>query len=340
MRYWTDPEMGLTAISVRRLSAFARFHGRRLALQYTCIRYYEDEAYTNAVVGFIGLGNMGLPMARNLAKKNKILAFDTNPDARHAASISIMEVSDTISHLKDCSMIFTMLPGCQVVDQVMSDLHNVVDHQNTIIVDCSTVSPTTSRRWHDAWKVNGCAMLDAPVSGGTKGAMEGTLTFMVGYDDKMRFEQAKPFLYCMGDRIIPCGGPGTGAATKLCNNVALAAQMVGICEAMNLGESLGVDPVLLAEVMNTSTASCWSSKVNNPHPSVARASGSPASQDYVGGFSARLMLKDLGLAAQAAEDNGVALPLVATSRELYKLAGLRGMADRDFGIMLQLLRGK
>jgi 3-hydroxyisobutyrate dehydrogenase len=191
----------------------------------------------------------------------------------------------------------------------------------------------------------GHAMLDAPVSGGVKGAQDGTLTFMVGCDDDDALEMARPWLNKMGKRIVPCGGAGTGSVTKLCNNLALAAQMIGICEAINLGEGLGVDPVVLADVLNTSTAKCWSSEVNNPHPEVAKRDleekgvGSPASRDYQGGFGTSLMLKDLGLAVAAGQDAGIALPLGSASKELYRMAALHGLGSKDFGVMLQFLRG-
>jgi 3-hydroxyisobutyrate dehydrogenase len=158
----------------------------------------------------------------------------------------------------------------------------------------------------------------------------------------MALEKAMPYLDCMGQRTIDCGGAGAGSAVKLCNNLALAAQMIGICEAMNLGESLGVDPVVLADVMNTSTAKSWSCEVNNPHPAVAVAKGgkTPSAEDYEGGFGTKLMLKDLSLALSAGAEAGVSLPLCSTSKELYKLADAHGLGNKDFGVMLQFLRGK
>jgi 3-hydroxyisobutyrate dehydrogenase len=190
-------------------------------------------------------------------------------------------------------------------------------------------------------------MLDAPVSGGVRGASEATLTFMVG-NSSAKFvtgtptalDVAQPLLEHMGRRIVICGGPGAGAATKLCNNLALAAQMAGICEAMNLGDALGVDPVVLAQVMNTSTAKSWSCEVNNPHPAVAAINQTPAALDYQGGFSAQLMLKDLGLAVDAGQANNVALPIGNATKELYRMATLQGKGSKDFGVLLQFLRGK
>jgi 3-hydroxyisobutyrate dehydrogenase-like beta-hydroxyacid dehydrogenase len=177
--------------------------------------------------------------------------------------------------------------------------------------------------------------------GGVKGAQNASLTFMMGgSDETILKEKVIPVLETMGQRVIPSGGPGAGAAVKLCNNLALAAQMVGICEAMNLGEMLGVDPIVLADSLNTSTAKCWSCEVNNPHPLVAAQVGSPASKDYRGGFATKLMLKDLKLAVAAGKEVNVALPLGNAAKELYQLADLRGLGDKDFGVILQFLRGK
>jgi 3-hydroxyisobutyrate dehydrogenase len=328
--------------------------GRSPGMRYGLWRGHQCYSTTTdaplSKVAFVGLGNMGLPMAMNLAKETTVLAFDTNPETCAAATergIKIASSVEEIGNDEDCQVIFTMLPGCSTVDDVMTTLWDNIDEASPsrILVDCSTVSPMTSRRWHDVWMSMGHTMLDAPVSGGVKGATDGSLTFMVGCHHEDGLEQVRPYFALMGHRVISCGLPGSGAATKLCNNLALAAQMIGICEALNLGEALGVDPVVLTDVMNTSTAKCWSCEVNNPHPVVAtvRSShgiGSPASRDYDGGFGTKLMLKDLGLAVQAAERTGVALPLTTTSKELYKLAELRGLGNKDFGVMLQFLKGK
>lgn len=297
-------------------------------------------------IGFIGLGNMGLPMCLNLLKTctdNQIMAFDLNPNALNQAQNHGAKAAQQVEDVAaDCSVIFTMLPGDQAVDRVMSKLLMV--GSATTFVDCSTVSPSTSQRWNASAGFVGHTWIDAPVSGGVQGAHNATLTFMVGaLEDSPGFQTIQPLLQAMGKRVVSCGGIGTGAATKLCNNLALASQMIGICEAMNLGEALGVDPNTLANVMNTSTAKCWSSEVNNPHPAVAAASThgtTPAANEYEGGFAAKLMLKDLALAVAAAEHSGVALPLGTTSKELYRLASLRGLGEKDFGVMLQFLRGK
>jgi len=355
------------------------------------------------VVGFIGLGNMGLPMAVNLAKQTKknaaaesekeaggmhqrsdnirVLAYDLNPDSCRKArdesddnvNIDIASSLEEIALADNCGTVFTMLPGCDAVNATMSTLlqYTPEQAQGKVLVDCSTVAPSTSRRWHEAWssRKGHHAFLDAPVSGGVKGAQEASLTFMVGCGTSHSheieaYDQAVPLLHKMGRKVIACGGPGTGSATKLCNNLALATQMIGICEAMNLGEALDVDPVVLADVMNQSTAGCWSCSANNPHPKVALAhyhekhgrsggcsgstsgtpappadAGPPASRHYRGGFASNLMLKDLGLALDAASKTGISVPLTGSALQLYQLAKSHGFGDKDFGVMLQLLKG-
>lgn len=330
------------------------------ALARGCAGSYRTLSSTQGFrVGFIGLGNMGLPMALNLAKVkgNVVYAFDTNPASRATAQgherVEIVDSVAAIAAQADgLDAIFTMLPNCAAVDTVMGQIREgyggKLSPQSPCIVDCSTVSVATSRHWHEIWASAGdCRHYDAPVSGGVVGAAAGTLTFMVGGgnpNDEAVESTVRPLLQMMGPHIFWCGGPGAGSATKLCNNLALAAQMVGICEAMNLGEGLGVDPVVLARVMNVSTAACWSSKVNNPHPAVASTvknalgEGSPAAREYRGGFGAKLMLKDLGLAVEAAEKCGISMPLTSTTKALYTSATANGFGDKDFGVMLEYLK--
>ena len=308
-------------------------------------------------IGFIGLGNMGLPMCKNLLTRQgndgpivSVLAHDTNPDAvaqLTAESSGLAEVASSVQDIgaASCDVVFTMLPSCEIVQSVYSSLldgANVAsnDRSSTLFIDCSTVAPSISRMVHHQVIEEGHSMMDAPVSGGVKGATEGTLTFMAG-SDSSSLEMALPYLSRMGKAVIHCGGIGTGSATKLCNNLALAAQMAGICEAMNLGEALGVDPIVLADVMNSSTAKCWSCEVNNPNPDVAKVKGmTAAAKNYEGGFASKLMLKDIGLAMEAAQDEGIAVPVGALAKELYRMIENRGMGDKDFGILLQFLKGK
>lgn len=321
----------------------------RTLLHYASSTFYHNNkaagqrylSSTATRVGFLGLGNMGLPMAINLARSNQVIAFDLNESAVKKAHKHGIKPVDSIERVaqESASTIVTMLPGDAAVNSVMKQIFSKLPEKSTII-DCSTVSPNTSRYWNERLAAEGHLFVDAPVSGGVAGATNATLTFMVGTDEATLQERVRPLLECMGQRVIACGGPGSGAAVKLCNNLALATQMVGICEAMNLGEALGVDPIVLANVMNTSTAKSWSCEVNNPHPSVASISNSPASNDYTGGFATRLMLKDLGLAVSAGSHENVALPLANSCKELYQLAEAHGLGNKDFGVILQFLKGK
>ncbi|KAL7477576.1 hypothetical protein ACHAW6_003377 [Cyclotella cf. meneghiniana] len=320
-------------------------------------------------VAFVGLGNMGLQMALNLArnKPGENAGNDINirrltvHDLNDANVLKFMKLAETegldrcslISSARDLTalaesgpdFIVTSLPTCEaseaVVETMVKKLSSLREHQ-TIFIDTSTVGVSTSRKLHNL--VTSTApqsdYSDAPVSGGVRGATDATLTFMVGVSSPTTLSSITPLLQKMGKAVIPCGGPGSGSAVKLCNNAALAAQMLGICEAMNLGESLGVDPKVLAGVMNVSTAQCWSSKVNNPHPAVAKDIGSGASaNEYEGGFGTSLMLKDLNLAVDAAEEQGLAMPVSGLTRDLYRMADSHGYGSKDFGVILQFLKG-
>lgn len=290
------------------------------------------------VVGFLGLGNMGLPMAANLAKSRKVVAFDLNAESIEKAKGRGLEtagsVDDTVS---GASIIVTMLPNDKALGAVMEKVLEK-SPKGTTVIDCSTVGPATSRYWNDQMTALGGGFFDAPVSGGVMGAENATLTFMVGSTDEAMKEKVLPLLECMGKKIVACGGPGAGAAVKLCNNLALGTQMAGICEAMNLGESLGVDPVVLASVINTSTGKSWSCEVNNPHPAVAAVTGSPASKDYAGGFGTSLMLKDIGLAVEAGSEAHVSLPIGTATKDLYQKVQDSGLGNRDFGVLLKFLK--
>lgn len=325
---------------------------------------------------FVGLGNMGLPMALNLSQFRPIVSGDGSDSVAevHVTAFDADEgnVSKFLSEAKSGGFdnnvtragsleelaeggpdfVFTSLPSCEASEAVVGEIaRNIPPPQqgnddgdgSCVFVDASTVSPAVSRKMHAL--VKGVSpmhdFVDAPVSGGVKGATEGTLTFMVGCDSEYTLRSVEPLLHRMGRGVISCGGPGTGSAAKLCNNLALAAQMAGICEAMNLGEALGVDPAVLAGVMNVSTAKCWSCEVNNPHPAAAESIGSGASASgYDGGFGTSLMVKDMNLALGAGESEGVNLPVSLTTRNLWALAELQGLGKKDFGVLLQFLKGK
>lgn len=306
---------------------------------------------------------MGSPMCHNLLKRkdivHSVVAYDTNASSlqriKDAGAIPLRSLSDLPNYEVD--VVITMLPDepivCDVFDTLLtafqkgSNSSTKMDRSKGIaFVDCSTIGPTLCKELHskvtESLKSNHhpkLSMLDAPVSGGVNGAIHATLTFMVGGTEET-LQKVRPVLSCMGKSIIYCGSGGMGIVAKLANNLALSTQMVGICEAMNLGTSLGMDPIVLSKVMSASTAKCWSSEVNNPHPAVAAATTqSAASKNYDGGFASSLMLKDVSLAVQAGDAVKVALPLGSLAKELYCMVDLTGNGKKDFGVMLQFLRG-
>mmetsp|Transcript_18191 Transcript_18191/g.25882 ORF Transcript_18191/g.25882 Transcript_18191/m.25882 type:complete len:342 (-) Transcript_18191:175-1200(-) len=309
-------------------------------------------------VAFIGLGNMGSHMCHNLLKKRKdtnntiihsVYAYDIHsPSLKSLAEAGAIPLS-SLSEMSDADIVITMLPDDAAVNIVLTDLIHVISKQNTkqknvTFIDCSTIGPVLSKELHAkvlSSSSNSSAsfsMLDAPVSGGVNGAKNATLTFMVG-GSKDTLDNVQPVLSCMGKSIIHCGPSSMGIVAKLSNNLALATQMIGICEAMNFGTSLGIDPIVLANVMNTSTAKCWSCEVNNPHPLVAANNNGAASRNYEGGFASSLMLKDVGLAVKAGDSSKVALPFGSLAKELYTLVDNTGNGKKDFSIMMEFLRG-
>jgi 3-hydroxyisobutyrate dehydrogenase len=319
---------------------------------------------------FIGLGNMGLPMCCNLAKAapssssdedNKILAFDkTLPvDGSLPQNVQTFDsIENLVSSVQgDIDVVLTVLPNDAAVRNVILDLLQLQKKQNkeypstnsknnsrTLFIDSSTIHPSTTRELNQIISSyddqRDRAIVDAPMSGGVNGAKNGSLTFMVGSSNDKSFEQAEAVLMKMGKKVIRCGEVGMGGAAKLCNNLALGVQMIGICEAMLLGEEFGIDPLVLASVMNSSTAKCWSSEVNNPHPDVAALTNAPASKQYDGGFSVELMLKDMGLAVKASGDSNTPLPLSSAACQLYSLAKNQGHDKQDFGVLFDFIKGK
>jgi 3-hydroxyisobutyrate dehydrogenase len=205
----------------------------------------------------------------------------------------------------------------------------------TTLIDSSTIDPATAREVAAAALARGFAMADAPVSGGTGGAEAGTLTFMVGAEPAL-FERIKPVLAHMGRNIVHCGGAGTGQVAKICNNMLLGISMVGVAEAMNLGVALGIDPKVLAGIINTSSGRCWSSDTYNPYPGVLP--NAPASRGYTGGFGTDLMLKDLGLATDAAKQARQSVVMGATAQQLYQLLSSQGAGGLDFSSIINLLK--
>eukprot|EP00934_Nitzschia_sp_Nitz4_P007606 Nitzschia sp. Nitz4//scaffold7_size249615//186556//187413//NITZ4_001198-RA/size249615-processed-gene-0.206-mRNA-1//-1//CDS//3329558505//7596//frame0 len=284
---------------------------------------------------------MGLPMATNLSKNRPVLAFDLNDEAMSQACDQGISTAQSVEEVVlGSSTIVTMLPSIAAGDAVVKQILATNADPRTI-VDCSTVDPSTSRQWNESLEDAGHVFVDAPVSGGVTGAQNATLTFMVGTNQEDLVEEhVRPLLESMGRRVVVCGGPGSGSAVKLCNNLAVSMQMGGVCEAMNLGDALGVDPVVLASVMNSSTGKSWSCDTTNPHPAVAALNGAPASKGYSGGFGTDLMLKDVTMAVAAGEKANVSLPLGTVARDLFQQVSDSGLGQKDFGVLLQFLNEK
>ncbi len=267
-------------------------------------------------IGFIGLGNMGLPMAANLvAAGHAVTAFDTQADAMATAGQAGMAVVDSAAQAAaGRDFVVTMLPDGPIALKVFGEIVPAAA-PGTVIVDCSTIDVASAKREHEMAHKAGLGCLDAPVSGGVGGAQAGTLTFMVG-GEKGDFEKATPILDVMGGRLVHCGAGGAGQSAKICNNMLLGISMIGACEAFSLADKLGLDQQALFDVVSTSSGSCWSVNTYCPVPGVGPQS--PADNDYQPGFAATLMLKDLGLSQQAADEAGLATPLGRHATDLYR----------------------
>ena len=290
-------------------------------------------------IAFIGLGNMGAPMARNLLKAGHSLnLFDLNQSilAELAALGGHISTSPREA-AQGTELVITMLPAAAHVRSVWLGEDGVLAGIGAGVpaVDCSTIDPQTARDVAAAAAKQGVQMADAPVSGGTGGAQAGTLTFMVGAPQAL-FDTLHPVLEQMGRNIVHCGDVGTGQVAKICNNLLLGISMVGVSEAMALGAALGIDSEVLAGVINSSTGRCWSSEVYNPWPGIVEAA--PASRGYTGGFGAELMLKDLGLATEAARQAHQPVVMGAVAQQLYQAMSLRGEGGKDFSAIINSYR--
>ncbi len=287
-------------------------------------------------IAFIGLGNMGGPMAANLVKAgDAVLGFDLSPDSRaiaEAAGVTIADSAEAAAGAAD--VVVTMLPAGKHVLSVWAALPA---KPGALWIDSSTIDVESARRAHAIARDKGARSVDAPVSGGVGGAKGGTLTFMCGGADDA-FAAAEPILEKMGKRIVHCGADGAGQAAKICNNMILGATMIATCEAFVLGEKLGLSPQALYDVASTSSGQSWSLTSYCPVPGPVPAS--PANNAYKPGFAAALMLKDLKLAQEAALASGANTPLGAAAAQLYGLFNAAGGAGVDFSGIIAFLRGK
>ncbi|KZM48889.1 3-hydroxyisobutyrate dehydrogenase [Labrenzia sp. OB1] len=291
-------------------------------------------------IGFIGLGNMGGPMAVNLVKAgHKVLGFDLSAQSMSAHADAGGEKAAGIAELAAAAdIIVTMLPAGKHVRQIYQGEGGILENAKpgTLLIDSSTIDVDSARAVIAAATEKGMPMVDAPVSGGVTGAAAGTLTFMVGGADDA-YEAAKPYLDIMGKTIVHAGGAGNGQAAKICNNMILGISMIGVSEAFVLAERLGLDAQKLFDISSTASGQCWALTSYCPVPGPLPAS--PANRDYQPGFAAAMMLKDLKLAQEAANSSGAATPLGAEAASLYALFCNSGGESQDFSAIVKFLRG-
>jgi 3-hydroxyisobutyrate dehydrogenase len=284
-----------------------------------------------STIGFIGLGNMGGPMAKNLLNAgHQVQVFDLV----EASMASVVAEGGTASKsaadaVRGADLVISMLPASKHVEALYLGDAGLITQldADTLIIDCSTIAPESARKVAAAAAEASFDMIDAPVSGGVGGAVGGTLTFMVGGSSKA-LDIARPLLEIMGKNIFHAGDAGAGQVAKVCNNMLLAVLMTGTAEALQLGVNNGLDPAVLSEIMQKSSGGNWALEVYNPFPGVMPSA--PASNDYAGGFLVDLMIKDLGLAMASALETGSSTPMGALARNLYVTHGAKGNGQIDF----------
>ncbi len=286
-------------------------------------------------VAFLGLGNMGAPMAANLVNAGyTVRGFDPVPTARQAAADKGVEVFDSgKAAVKGADVVITMLPNGTLVKECYSEVASAA-RKGTLFIDSSTISVDDAREINAYAAERGFAQLDAPVSGGVKGAVAGTLAFMVGGEAEA-LEQARPVLEAMAGKIIHCGASGAGQAAKLCNNMLLAVQQIAVGEAFVLAEKLGLSAQSLFDVITGATGNCWAIHTNCPVPGPVPAS--PANNGFKPGFATALMNKDLGLAMNAVASSGASAPLGSHAAQIYNDFAAEH-SDLDFSAVIEALR--
>ena len=292
-------------------------------------------------IAFVGLGNMGGPMAINLKKAGyTVNAFDLSADAlAKVREQGVGVAASARDAVKGAQVVISMLPASRHVEALYlgdDGLMGVIE-PGALIIDCSTIAPASAQKVAAAATAKGLAMIDAPVSGGVAGAAAGTLTFIVG-GAADALERARPVLQGMGKNIFHMGDAGAGQVAKLCNNMALGVIMAVTGEALALGAAHGLDPKTLSQMMAVSTGRSWATEVCNPWPGVL--DNAPASRGYSGGFGNDLMLKDMGLAVEAAIGIGATVPLGELARNLYAMNRQEGRGGLDFSSVVKLMTTK
>lgn len=293
---------------------------------------------TRLAIAFLGLGNMGAPMSANLIGAGHLVrGYDPVPAAASAAADKGATLFDTAAEaVADADVVITMLPNGHVVKRCYAEVLPA-SRPGALFIDSSTISVSDAREAHELAGSHGMQQLDAPVSGGVKGATAGTLAFMVG-GDADALERARPALEPMAGKIIHCGAAGAGQAAKVCNNMVLAVEQIAIGEAFVLAEKLGLSAQSLFDVITGATGNCWAVHTNCPVPGPVPTS--PANNDFKPGFAAALMNKDLGLAMDAVASTGAAAPLGTHAAEIYAqfIASDASHADKDFSAVIEMLR--
>ena len=287
-------------------------------------------------IAFIGLGNMGSGMAANLAKEHSVRAFDLSEEAvARAVEAGAAAAPSVAEAVAGADAVITMLPAGKHVQSVYADVRAAAG-PGALFIDCSTIDVATAREVIAAAEAAGFAMIDAPVSGGVKGAADGTLTFMCGGSDAA-FDRAKPLLDIMGKNVFHAGGAGNGQAAKIANNMLLAIHMIGTCEAFNLAEKLGLDAQTFYDISSTASGQNWSMTSYCPAPGPVPSA--PSNRDYQPGFAVAMMLKDLRLAREAAQSADASTPLGDHATEIYDILSQAGQDGLDFSGVMKLIDG-
>ncbi|KAJ9582887.1 hypothetical protein L9F63_022766, partial [Diploptera punctata] len=313
-----------------------------------------DETKSSTTIGFIGLGNMGCPMARNIIAKvlylftyslilrnregHNVVVYDIRQECvTELAEEGATTASSPLQVASEVQYLITMLPDNATVRETYQGDNGILKSvkKGTMLIDSSTIDPELSKYVGKLAEEKGAIFFDAPVSGGVNAAREAKLTFMVGGPEKY-FPTAQDLLFTTGARIVHCGSVGSGQTAKLCNNMLLAVSMIGTAEAMNLGIRLGLDPKLLMSVFNSSTGRCWSSELYNPVPGTME--NVPSCNNYEGGFLTRLMFKDLTLAQDMAARTTTKTPLGSSAHKVYSKMLNNGFAEKDFSSVYQFLK--
>lgn len=294
-----------------------------------------------AHVGWIGLGFMGTPMANHLINKgNSLVVYDINSAAVEQFKAKGAVVASSPAEVAEkCDRVFTMVPADPYVIEVFSGSNGLLTKakKGTILMDCSTVHPNTSKKLLQLSNDAGVDFLDTPVAGAVPAANAGTLTFMCGGKADL-VKKVESLLLCMGRRVIHCGDTGAGSAAKICNNMMLAISMIGTSETLALAQGLGIDPKMMTEILNISSGRTWCSDTYNPVPGIME--NVPSARDYKPGFKVELIAKDLGISQSCASLTDAPTPMGALALSIYKAMTNNGHGERDFSYAYQFLLKK